>query len=131
MPGETNDDTAGERWSLRGVPKAYQQAITEAAMRDKMTAGAWVCRAADVALRAEREPRALVTIDPPGAPDTQDGAGLNVFDVIDAAIRLAEAPSVPARFRARANRVLLNALPAPSRRAAGPALRLVVNEDPA
>jgi hypothetical protein len=126
-----SDEFAGERWHVRGVPKRYQTAISDAAARENISVAVWICRAADAALRAEREPRALVTIDPPGAPDSQDGAGLNVFDVIDAAIRLADAPSVPARFRARANRVLLNALPAPSRRAAGPALRLVVNEDPA
>jgi hypothetical protein len=112
-------DSDGERWTVRGVPRGYQEQATEAATRRDMKVGAWVCAAIDLALQAEREP---VILMPPQGPadataDTADAAADTRLALLEravaAAVTLASTPGVPTRFRQRANRLLREALPVP------------------
>lgn len=54
------DNSADDRWTVRGVPKGYREAAAKAADRRKITVGAFLCAAVDREMRAEREPIDLI-----------------------------------------------------------------------
>ena len=112
------DDLADERWTVRGVPKAYRDRATEAATRRKVTLGVYVCRALDLALQAEREPVDLIGAWC-GADDAADvSAALSdasarvamIERAVSAAVALAAQPEVPPGLRRKANRLLRESL---------------------
>jgi hypothetical protein len=114
-----SDETADDRWTVRGVPKAYRDRAVEAAGRRKLPIGAYVCQALDREIRAEREP--LEVISPRSAADKSSDSADKMSDAmacvmvaeraIAAAIALAGAADVPTTFRRRANRLLRESLP--------------------
>lgn len=107
-----SDGNADDKWSVRGVPKSYRDAISQAAARQKIQVGAWICRAVDLAIQAEREP---VVLMPAGyVSDDAADARLTLLErAVAASVKLAETPGVPTMFRRRVNRLLREALPAP------------------
>jgi hypothetical protein len=56
MADEIASDAAEVRWTVRGVPKRYRDAASEAAARADLSVGAWLCRAIEQAVQAERAP---------------------------------------------------------------------------
>lgn len=105
-----SDGNADDKWSVRGVPKSYRDAISQAAARQKIQVGAWICCAVDLAIQAEREP---VILMPVGyvSDDVADARMTLLERAVAASVRLAEAPGVPVGFRRRANGLLRQALP--------------------
>jgi hypothetical protein len=105
------DDLADDRWTVRGVPKGMREAASEAAARGKVTVGAWLCRAIDREVAAEREPFGLVL--PPADKSSDAEARLAMVErAVASAVALASAPGVPTGFRRRANKLLRESLPA-------------------
>ncbi len=119
------DDGADDRWTVRGVSKAYRERAAEAASRRKISLGALVCEGLDLAHAAEREPLDL-TVRQPADKASDTSASLSdtradlalVERAVAAAVALAAEPNVPAAFRRRANRLLREALPASAPRPA-------------
>ena len=115
------DDQTDDRWTVRGVPKAYREKAAEAAQRRKISVGAHLCRALDLADQAERQPLDLILPHHPVADKTADIAdGLSdtaarlalTERAIAAAVALASAKGVPRDFRREANARLRDSLPA-------------------
>jgi hypothetical protein len=95
MADEIASDAAEVRWTVRGVPKRYRDAAAEAADRAKLPIGAWLCRAIDQAVQAERVP--LEVTAPAGAvvaPPRPAGVG-ELAELMRAAQAMAEATGVP------------------------------------
>jgi hypothetical protein len=113
------DESADDRWTVRGVPKGVRDAVADAAQRGKLTVGMWLCRAIDREIQAEREPLDLLVTRPVAdkSSDRSDnlsdsGSRLALIErAVDAAVALAGAAEVPAGFRRRANRLLRDSLP--------------------
>jgi hypothetical protein len=113
---------ADDRWTVRGVPKAVRDSATDAALRRKVTVGAWLCQASDREINAERAPLDLMR--PQAMADKSADASDRLSDAaarlaliersVTAAIALAAEPAVPTGFRRRANRLLRESLPAPA-----------------
>lgn len=104
-----------DRWTVRGVTKAVRDAAGEAAQRRKVTVGAWLSRAIDREINAEREPLDL-TLPRTPADKTADMADTHtrlalIERAVASAVALAGAPEVPTGFRRRANRLLRESLP--------------------
>jgi hypothetical protein len=108
-----------ERWTVRGVPKRYRDRAGEAATRRKLTLGAYLCEAIDLAVRQKREPivadKRADIVAPVIEPLAAGYLGL-VERAVTAAVALAGVPDVPTTFRRRANRLLREALPPAARR---------------
>jgi hypothetical protein len=126
------DESADDRWTIRGVPKAVRDAAADAAQRRKVTVGVWLCEAVDHAIKAEREPLDLLVADKPA--DRSDalsdtGARLTVLErTIAAAVTLANARKIPLAFRKEANRLLRESLPSPTGLVSGEKVRLIAGE---
>ena len=117
------DDTADDRWTVRGIPKHVREAIAAAAQRRKVSVGEWACEAFDRHIQAEREPVAQAIARPADRPaDMADvpsdaDAQLALIErAVNAAVALAGAAAVPVAFRRRANRLLRDSLPTPAGR---------------
>ncbi len=115
-PEERHEERQNDRWTVRGVPKAYTERAVAAAQRRKIPLGAYVCEALDLADRHERRLNVEVMLPAPPAPsDRFDLAAFAdrvvVLDrMIDAASKLAAQPNIPDVFRKRATRALNRAM---------------------
>lgn len=114
------DESSDDRWTVRGVPKAYRERAVASAQRHKISLGLHVCAALDLADQAER------TIERNGVllpADKVSAASANGHDLaafadrvvvlerlIEAAAKLAAEPAIPDLFRKRAQRVLNKAI---------------------
>jgi hypothetical protein len=113
------------RWTVRGVAPEVRRVAAEAADRAKVSVGAWLSRAVDREIAAERAPLDVLAprMAADKSSDTPDGltdasARLALIErAVAAAVALANAPDVPAGFRRRANRLLREGLPAAGARA--------------
>lgn len=108
-----SDDLADDRWTVRGVSKGVRDAAAEAARRRKISVGAWLALAVDLAITAEREPMDLIL--PRAADKSSDTSDVAarvsmVERVVASAVALAGAPDVPMGLRRRANRLLRESL---------------------
>jgi hypothetical protein len=93
MADEIASDAAEVRWTVRGVPKRYRDAASAAAARADLSVGAWLCRAIEQAVQAERAPiDALPAAPPPRLPAA--GVG-ELAELMRAAQAMAEATGVP------------------------------------
>ena len=111
-----------DRWTVRGVPKAYRDQAAQAAQRLDISVGTYVCQALDLRRQAEREPLDLLapadtmagTSDLPAdaLSDAQQILAL-IERATAAATLLANTPGLPTRFRQQAMRALREALPRP------------------
>jgi hypothetical protein len=54
------DDLSDDRYTVRGVPKAFREKAAKAAGRRKIPVGAWLCQAIDREVEAERQPLDLI-----------------------------------------------------------------------
>lgn len=101
-----------DKWTIRNVPRRYQEAVAEAAHRAKVTNGAWLCDAIDEKIRREREP--IEVMSPASSPEA-DMPSDNPIDitakVVATACRLASTRGVPQAFRQQANATLMACLP--------------------
>jgi hypothetical protein len=95
MADEIASDAAEVRWTVRGVPKRYRDVAAEAAVRADLSVGAWLCRAIEQAVQAERAP--LEVTAPAAAPAPRPAAaGVGeLADLMRAAQAMAEATGVP------------------------------------
>ena len=120
------------------MPKAYRDKAAEAATRRKVTLGAYVCRALDLAVLAERAPaeriRSASEADPMADMSAMSAVVLSeaasrvavIERAVAAATALAAAPGIPAGFRRRANRLLRESLPPATPRVPAAARRALV-----
>ena len=58
------NDAADARWTIRGVPKRYRELAVQAADRQDIPVGKWLCDAIERALATEREPMDILPPDP-------------------------------------------------------------------
>jgi hypothetical protein len=94
MADEIASDAAEVRWTVRGVPKRYRDAASEAAARADLSVGAWLCRAIEQAVQAERAP--IDALPPAGPAPRPAAAGVGeLADLMRAAQAMAEATGVP------------------------------------
>src|SRR3954451_20327348 len=76
MAEDNPADAAENRWTVRGVGMSYRKAAADAAERADISMGAWLCRAIDRAIQAEREsidviPMAAAGAKPRAKPDRE------------------------------------------------------------
>jgi hypothetical protein len=96
MADEIASDAAEVRWTVRGVPKRYRDAAAEAAARADLSVGAWLCRAIEQAVQAERTPIDVLPAAGAAAPSPRPAAaGVGeLAELMRAAQAMAEATGV-------------------------------------
>jgi len=125
------DESSDDRWTVRGVPKAYRERAVASAQRHKISLGLHVCAALDLADQAERnleQNSVLLQADKMSAAHA-NGHDLAAFAdrvvvlerLIEAAAKLTAEPAIPELFRKRAQRVLNKAMLIASKQALPPA----------
>jgi hypothetical protein len=95
MADEIASDAAEVRWTVRGVPKRYRDTASEAAERADLSIGAWLCRAIEQAVQAERAPlEVTVAAAAPAAPRPAAAGVGELAELMRAAQAMAEATGV-------------------------------------
>jgi hypothetical protein len=121
-------DETGDRWTVRGISKAYRDKAAAGAARGKLSVGEWLCKVIDQAVQAEREPFDVIgPSDMPSAmaliPADTGAELVRIERVVAAAVALAGADAVPAGMRRTVNRLLRESLPKPAPQEQPPQLR--------
>jgi hypothetical protein len=96
MADEIASDAAEVRWTVRGVPKRYRDAAAEAAARADLSVGAWLCRAIEQAVQAERAPIDVLPAAGAAAPAPRPAAARvgELAELMRAAQAMAEVTGV-------------------------------------
>jgi hypothetical protein len=115
MAEDNPSDAAENRWTVRGVGMSYRKAAADAAERADISMGAWLCRAIDRAIQAEREPIDVIPMAAAGAkprakPDREKLLAVTER-AIAAAAQLAEAEKVAPDLRVQLESLLRKSLP--------------------